>query len=155
MNTTTPHAAAIELLTREAEALQRKQIILDRNWRKAIAQPPRAYSPADVDAAQDAVNKNRDLTGRLRESIGALQTDQAARAAQQAERDAQLPTAAGEAIKKFFIERPEALDITGSEYLGHGQWNVDAHVQYAGTTRVEPRSFLLVRTPDFRLLVNP
>jgi hypothetical protein len=163
MNTTTaapaavstPHAAALELLRTEAQNLLRRQVRLDRDWNKAISQPPRTYNPDAVDAAETAVKDNRDVLARIRESISTLERAQADREAEQAARSEQLPEAAREAIMKQFIQRPQLLEITGHEYLGNNSWNVDTRIQYAGTDRPEPRAFLLVRTDNYTLLVNP
>lgn len=70
------HDAAIEVLNAEALRLQRQQIQLDRAWSNAIRQPARTYSPADVDAAEQAQQANRHRISSLRATARELERSQ-------------------------------------------------------------------------------
>ncbi len=150
-----PHALAMDILSVEAQDLAHRQLRLDRAARRAATQPPSKYDPADVARTEAAAALNRDRHARICESIRALESDAAARAAEQLARKEELPEAAAEAIMKSFIVRPDALEILKWDYLGNDSWNVEAKVTYAGIHTPIPRAFLLVRTADYLLLVNP
>jgi hypothetical protein len=156
--TTRPHALAIDLLKAELTKAGQQVIYYGNQARRAHARPKR--DGAEIERAEKLVNQWRDRHGRLQESLLVLEDAQ-----RQLQPERQLPPvmgggelnyfAAADAIAGYFIERPENIEILNAKPLGHGHWDVDTKVTYAGTKTPEPRPFLLVRTSTGKLLVNP
>lgn len=152
-----PHAFAIELLKKELADCSLQISAADTKARQAAARPAR--DGAERERTRAAAQRWRDLHGRLAESLLVLENAQRAGQQQPAEQPAAGPElnyfAAADAIAGHFIERPQNVELIRSKLLGHGQWDVDANVTYAGSGKTELRPFLLVRTSTGRLLVNP
>ena len=151
-HTTTPHAFAIDVLKKELADCSLQASAADTKARQAAARPARDGAERARTAA--AAARWRDLHARLNESL--LVLEEAQRADQPQARGGELNYfAAADAIAGHFISRPENIEIINAKPLGHGSWDVETKVTYAGTDKPEPRPFLLVRTSTGKLLVNP
>lgn len=150
-----PHAFAIDLLKKELADCSLQIAAAETKARQAAARPNR--DGAERERTRAAAQRWRDLHGRLIESLLVLEDAQplAVKPAQPAAGGELNYFAAADAIAGHFIERPQNVELIRSKLLGHGQWDVDANVTYAGSGKTELRPFLLVRTSTGKLLVNP